>query len=199
MGSFKNRELDYEMDQVRRIAIGDLNYKYALRSYDFYDYLKGVAIQNEMFIKWSIAIPCIITILIFFIYTIYVIFEVKAMRFFYKTLFQTEVRIIFKISIGGILGLYNQHLSQESKGIEVYALRGESLRRPSEESYSERQRSSNNPKLREEEPKKERKSKTPSEQKHLRVYEINLYIRSHNRFDNKHAIFLLSDPLTKRE
>lgn len=90
--TIKNRELDYEWDQVRRISIGDLNYQYALRSYDFYEYLKGVAYQNELFIQWSIAIPCLITIFIFLVYTLYVVNEVKSMRFFYRTLFNCEVK-----------------------------------------------------------------------------------------------------------
>ena len=94
-GIVKNIGVDRDKDVIeefmRRLNYGDLNKQYQLRTYDFYEYLKAVAYQNEMFVFYSTAAAIIFSVFMYFGFMVYLGYEISWMRDFYKRLFQVEV------------------------------------------------------------------------------------------------------------
>ena len=77
----------------RRAGLGDLNRQYAMRSYDFYEYLKAVARQNESILFYTTAVVIVFSVVAYFVFLVYLANEVSWMRKFYRKLFIIEVRI----------------------------------------------------------------------------------------------------------
>ena len=87
----RNRSLDPDEDFLRRNGLSTLNRECAYRSYDFYEYVKAVVLQNEMFILYSSMAAIIFSIVLYFIFILYVAREISWMRDFYKKIFFIEV------------------------------------------------------------------------------------------------------------
>lgn len=91
LGSINNRDLDPEEELYRRMNLGDINYQYALKSYEFYEYIKKIALVNKLFLAYNIFLPCLFTLVVYIFYSIYLFSEVKSMETFYKTLLSIKV------------------------------------------------------------------------------------------------------------
>lgn len=92
LGEGRNREKDEDEEMLRRGSLGDLNFKYTMRSYDFYEYLKAVAEFNQDFVTYSILISCSISIITFLLFSVCVGFEVQSMRKFYLMILDMKVK-----------------------------------------------------------------------------------------------------------
>ena len=86
-----DKDKDPVEELMRRANVGSFNKEYALRTYDFYEYLKGVARQNEAFIVWSTVGVIVFSIFMYFFFMLYIAREISWMRDFYRKLFQIEV------------------------------------------------------------------------------------------------------------
>ena len=84
IGGDRNKDPQEEFARVN--MLGDLNMQYALRSYDFYEYLKNVGKQNENYVLYTMLVSLGVTILLFGIFFVYMLRELICMSRFYRNL-----------------------------------------------------------------------------------------------------------------
>ena len=84
LGGDRNKDVKEEF--IRRNMLGDLNKQYALRSYDFYEYLKNVGKQNENYVLYTMLGSLGVTFLLFGIFFVYMLRELICMSRFYRNL-----------------------------------------------------------------------------------------------------------------
>jgi hypothetical protein len=91
IGSGFDRDKDPYENHLRMFCLGDMHRQYFQRSHDFYEYLKNVSTQNELFILWSTMSAIGISVFAYLVFMVYVLCNVQKMRDFYVKLFQIEV------------------------------------------------------------------------------------------------------------
>lgn len=89
----EDRNADPDEEFLRRNSNGDVNYKFFLRSLDFYQYLKNVALQNQKYVLYSMLLSTSISICLALGYAVYLLNELLAMRRFYGQIFNLEVSL----------------------------------------------------------------------------------------------------------
>jgi len=87
----EDRDSDPEEEYIRKNLAGDINYKYFLRSLDFYEYLKNVGKQNESYVVLTTVITFTVTLSLFFAYLTYLFLDLIDMRRFYRSIFEIKV------------------------------------------------------------------------------------------------------------
>lgn len=86
-----NREIDKDEEVYRLNLLGDLNRYYTFRSYDYYDYMKGLAGYNLSFIFYSTNFTVLFCALIFTVFFFVIAMEVSRMKQFYKRVLSIKV------------------------------------------------------------------------------------------------------------
>lgn len=85
------RDKDPEEEMFRRNVANSLAHQVSLRSYEFYDYLKGVIVNSKEKIKIELYGTMAATIIFIFVMSILLYFEIHQLQYFYGLLFQMKV------------------------------------------------------------------------------------------------------------
>jgi len=96
----KNGSLERELDQgeelIRKNLIGEFNLQYAVRSYEFYKYIKDLFNINITFHIWTVISIWIISLMLYFSFIIYKYCECLRMKEFYRKLYLLEAKSVEK-------------------------------------------------------------------------------------------------------
>lgn len=99
-GNPKFRLIDAEEEVVRMSLLGELNKFYTFRSYDYYEYMKGLANYNLNFVFWSTNLTFISCLVVFCVFILVILLEVSKMKDFYKKVLNIKVsRFFLKIRL----------------------------------------------------------------------------------------------------